>query len=134
MIRNRRQIVGLLLLISAISGSGWGCASAQVKSVQVAHVQAQVVEAASDAFAKLYLDDAISKDVYLRGRTAYGKWADGQTVLAKSLAEWKRVGDADSKTRLSAALTAAMKLSGEYLAFIGQFVDLAKVQATVEGR
>lgn len=121
------MVVVAALLLSA-------CASAQVKSVQVAHVQAQVVEAASDAFAKLYLDDAISKDIYLRGRAAYGRWAEGQTALAKSLAEWKRVGDTDSKARLSAALTAAMRLSGEYLAFLGQFVDLAKVRATVEGR
>jgi len=113
---------------------GSACAGAQPKAVQVAHVQAQIVEEASDQFAKLYLDDAISRDVYLRGRAAYGKWAEGQTVLAKSLAEWKRVGDTDSKARLSVAVSSVLKLSGEYLSFIGQFVNLGAVKAKVDGR
>jgi hypothetical protein len=126
-----RMHISLLLILATMVSA---CAGAQPRAVQVAHVQAQVVEAASDSFAKLYLDDAISRDVYLRGRAAYGKWAEGQAVLAKSLAEWKRVGDAGSKERFSAALMAAMKLSGEYLAFIGQFVDLGAVKAKVEGR
>ena len=127
---SRMHISLLLILVTMVSA----CAGAQPRAVQVSHVQAQVVEAASDSFAKLYLDDAISRDVYLRGRAAYGKWAEGQTVLAKSLAEWKRVGDADSKARLSAAITAVMKLSGDYLSFIGQFVNLGAVKAKVEGK
>ena len=130
--RRKSEVLVAWLLVMALGVSA--CAGAQPKAVQVAHVQAQIVEEASDQFAKLYLDDAISKDVYLRGRAAYGKWAEGQTVLAKSLAEWKRVGDTDSKARLSAALTAVMKLSGEYLSFIGQFVNLGAVKAKVNGR
>lgn len=119
-------VLGLLLLLVA-------CASAQTKAVRVAHVEGQVVEAASDVFAKLYLDDAISREVYLRGRAAYGKWADGQTALAKSLTEWKRVGNEDSGERLTAAISAAMRLADDYLRFIGQFVDLTKVRDGVEG-
>lgn len=131
---NRKNIsrhVAILLILALVVSA---CAGAQPKAVQVAHVQAQIVEEASDQFAKMYLDDAISRDVYLRGRAAYGKWAEGQTVLAKSLAEWKRVGDADSKARLSVALVAVMKLSGDYLSFIGQFVNLGAVKAKVEGK
>lgn len=131
---NRQKAGRLVTLLLVLSLMASACAGAQPKAVQVAHVQAQIVEEASDQFAKMYLDDAISKDVYLRGRAAYGKWAEGQTILAKSLAEWKRVGDTDSKARLSAALTAVMKLSGEYLSFIGQFVNLGAVKAKVDGR
>lgn len=130
-LRHARSHIALLLTLALVVSA---CAGAQPKAVQVAHIQAQIVEEASDQFAKMYLDDAISKDVYLRGRAAYGKWAGGQTVLAKSLAEWKRVGDADSKARLSAAITAVMKLSGDYLSFIGQFVNLGAVKAKVEGK
>ena len=122
--------VSILLLLALLVAA---CATAQPKAVQVVHFEGQIVEAASDTFAKMYLDDVISKDVYLRGRAAYKKWQDGQTVLAKSLAEWKRVGDMDSKARLNAAISAAMQLADEYLRFIGQFVDLAKVRAQVEG-
>lgn len=131
MIRRNSRYVAILLMLALVVSA---CVGAQPKAVQVAHVQAQIVEEASDQFAKMYLDDAISRDVYLRGRAAYGKWAEGQTVLAKSLAEWKRVGDADSKARLSVALMAVMKLSGNYLSFIGQFVNLNAVKAKVEGR
>lgn len=128
--RDRNSVACLLLLALTLSA----CAGAQPKAVQAAHIQAQIIEEASDQFAKLYLDDAISRDVYLRGRAAYAKWAEGQTVLTKSLAEWKRVGDVDSRTRLSAALAAVMKLSGDYVAFIGQFVNLGAVKAKVEGK
>lgn len=130
MVRRRTTYLAMLLAVSlAISA----CVGALPKAIQVAHIESQVVETASDAFAKLYLDDVISRDIYVRGRTAYQKWADGQTALAKSLAEWKRVGNKDSKARLMAAISAASRLADDYLRFVGQFVDLAKVKANVKG-
>lgn len=129
--RQHKRAIGVLLVMSVLVGA---CAGTLEKSVQVAHVEKQVVEAVSDSFAKLYLDDAISKDVYLRGRTAYGKWSVGQETLAKSLAEWKRVGGKDSSARLTAAMAAAARLADDYLRFVGQFVDIAKVKASLGGR
>lgn len=55
------------------------------KATQVAHIEKTVVEEAVVAFAKLYLDDAISRDTYLRGRAAYQKWAEAQKTVAKSI-------------------------------------------------
>lgn len=124
-----QRILGIVISLFILSA----CAAAQPKAVQVAHIEGQVVEAASDTFAKLYLSDAVSRDVYLRGRAAYGTWQAGQTALAKSLAEWKRVGSADSKVRLAEAVSAAMRLADDYLRFVGQFVDLAQIRAAVEG-
>ena len=126
----RQRFVLVLLVLSIVLSA---CAAAQPKAVQVAHIEGQIVEAASDTFAKMYLDDAISRDVYVRGRAAYKKWQDGQTALAKSLAEWKRIGDVDSKARLNAAISAVMRLADVYLRFIGQFVDVSKIKAQVEG-
>lgn len=121
--------LGFIVLMLVLTA----CAAALPKAVQIAHIEAQVVEAASDGFAKLYLDDKISKDLYLRGRAAYQRWADGQTALAKSLAEWERVGSVDSKARLTAAIAAATRLADEYLRFIGQFVNVKQLKSDLGG-
>lgn len=79
------------------------------KATQAAYIEKAVVEEASVAFAKLYLDDAISRDTYLRGRTAYQKWAEAQKTVAKSIVAWQRIGDTESRQAALVAIGEAHK-------------------------
>jgi hypothetical protein len=79
------------------------------KAVEAAHIEKVLVEEASVALAKLYLDDAISRDTYLRGRAAYQKWAEAQKTVVKSIVAWKRIGDTESRQAALAAIGEAHK-------------------------
>jgi len=118
--RNVSAVLVLVLLVGA-----WACASTPLgKAVQAADAQKQLVEASADEFARLYLNKAISVETYRQGKDAYQTWAKGETALAKSLAEWKRLQDKDSGARLSQALADVGALASAYLDFVGRFVDV----------
>ena len=118
-----RSLYGLLIL--ALIAGTWACAHSPIgKAVQVASAQKQVVEASAVEIAKLHFQGKVPDAVYGQAKDAYGKWAVSETALAKTLADWKRIGDAQSSQRLSIAIQQAATLAKTYLDAIGQFVDL----------
>mgnify|MGYP001562705070 CR=1 FL=1 len=119
----------VLLLVFAAA-----CATTPIgKAVQSAHVQKQIVEASAVEFAKLHLQGNVPEDSYLKGKEAYGKWAKGEVAVAKTLADWKRLGDTESGKRLSEALRLSGDLFRAYVDAVGQFVDLKALRARIGG-
>jgi hypothetical protein len=127
--RRAQVFVGLLLLVALAA-----CATTPIgKAVQSAHVQKQIVEASAVEFAKLHFQGKIPADKYAKGRDAYEKWAAGEVALAKSLADWKRIGDTESSQRLSKALQLSGELFRLWSEAVGGFVDLVKMKSQIEG-
>jgi len=130
--KDRLQIAVVLLLLAAFVGA---CATSPIgKAVQTAHVQKQLVEASAVEFAKLYLQGKMPDDTYLKGKAAYIKWESGEVALAKSLADWKRLGDAESGDRLSLAFKLSGSLFRSYVDAVGQWVDLNALKAKIGGK
>lgn len=122
----------VLLLLTAVAVAA--CATTPIgKAVQSAHVQKQIVEASAVEFAKLHLQGNVPEDAYAKGKDAYGKWAKGEVAVAKTLADWKRLGDTESGKRLSEALRLSGDLFRAYVDAVGQFVDLKALRAKIGG-
>lgn len=129
--RSRLQPVVVLVLLAALVGA---CATTPLgKAIQSAHVQKQIVEASAVEFAKLYLQGQVPEDSYAKGKEVYQKWAKSEIALAKSLADWKRLGDAESGNRLSLALKLSGDLFRAWADAVGQFVDLNALRAKIGG-
>ena len=103
------------------------------RAVQTAHVQKQLVEISAVEFAKLHVQGTVPDDAYVKGKTAYEKWAKGEVALAKSLSDWKRLEDLPSSQRLSDALRLSGELFRAYVDAIGQWVDLEKIRQKIGG-
>lgn len=124
----------MLLAIALVLAFAVACATSPLgKAVQVAHVQKQLVEASAVEFVKLHLQGTVPDDKYVAGKDAYTKWAKGELAVAKSLADWKRLGDADSAKRLSEALRLSGELFRAWVDAVGQFVDLQALRAKIGG-
>jgi hypothetical protein len=119
--------LAVLLVFVACATSGVG------KAVQSSDLQKQLVEAAAVEFVKLKLggDPRITPAVYDSGRQAYEKWASAQTTMAASLATWKTISNAPNEQKLQTALADVRKNADVYLAFVGKFVDLAKLKSQI---
>ena len=123
--------IALLLLVAFVVIA---CATTPIgKAVSAAHIQKQIVEASAVEFAKLHLQGNVPEDSYLKGKEAYGKWAKGEVAVAKTLADWKRLGDTESGKRLSEALRLSGDLFRAYVDAVGQFVDLKALRAKIGG-
>lgn len=122
----QKAFLSVLLLLGFLTA----CATTPLgKAVQAAHVQKQLVEASAVEFAKLYLQGKVPEAEYLKGKDAYEKWAKGEAALAKSLADWKRLGDVESGKRLGLALQLSGELFRAWVDVVGQFVDLKGLQS-----
>lgn len=128
----RVRTAAIMILMAAIVVSA--CATTPLgKAVQGAHVQKQLVEASAVEFAKLHLQGKVPDAEYAKGKAAYEKWASGEVALAKSLADWKRLGDAESGKRLGLALQLSGELFRAWTDAVGQFVDLGAMKAKAGG-
>jgi len=126
--REKRAVVVLAIVAFVLAA----CATTPLgKAVQGAHIQKQLVEASAVEFIKLHMKGAVSDADYAKGKEAYAKWAAGEDALAKSLADWKRLGDTPSSDRLGAALRLSGELFRVYSTLIGKFVDLGALRATL---
>ena len=130
--RARIRGVGALVLLALIAAA---CATTPLgKATEAANIQKQVVELSAVELVRLHDQGKVSDVVFAKGKDAYGKWAVGEVALAKSLADWKRLGDADSSQRLSVALQQSGALLRVYTDLVGQFVDLSKIKASLGGK
>lgn len=124
------QLGSVLLLVALVVG----CATTPLgKATQAADVQKQLIQASANEVARLYLDDKIDVATYRKAREVYQKWAVGETALAKSFAEWKRLQNADSSQRLGIALQDLGKLAAAYFDVVGTFVNLPALQQKIGG-
>lgn len=125
------QIVGVLVVLALMVG----CATTPLgKATQAADAQKQLIQASATTVAQLYLDDKIDVGTYRKARDAYQKWSAGETALAKSLSDWKRIQDADSSQRLSLALQVVGQLAAAYFDVVKSFIDLPALQTQIGGK
>jgi predicted small secreted protein len=122
--RSLAALVVLALLVAACASTGIG------KAIQTADLQKYLVEASAVEFAKLHFtnDPRITPEVYQKGKDAYTKWAAAQNAEARALATWKTVSNAPNEQQLKLALELVKASADQYLALIGQFVDLKKLK------
>lgn len=133
--RMREYRMGLAVaLVLAFAVACGACATSPLgKAVQVAHTQKQLVEASAVEFAKLHMQGQVPDESYLKGKDAYVKWAKAEVAVAKTLADWKRIGDTESGKQLSAALRLSGDLFRAWVDAVGQFVDLNALKAKIGG-
>ena len=135
--RSKHLIALFLLLATLNAGCGGFGLTAKTdvgKAVQAADIEKALVTEAMTQFAVLHLHESVSDANYATGRTAYKTWANSQRTVAKSIAAWKRIGDADSGNAVLVAISEAQKLAASLLHLIGQFgVDVGAARAKVGG-
>ena len=131
--RTRTKGIGALVILALVVSA---CAAGKPLgiAVEIVDVQNRLVKAVAIEFIRLHRTGKISDVVYAQGKGAYESYAAGEAALAKSLADWKRIGDADSSQRLSVALQQFQELFRVYLNFIGQFVDVGAIRASLGGK
>jgi hypothetical protein len=118
-----------------------GCSTFQLsaktdigKAVQTADIEKALVTEAMTQFAVLHFQGKVTDETYAKGRTAYGTWAQAQTTVAKSIAAWKRIGDAQSGQAVMVAIGEAQKVAASLLNLLGQWgVDIGSARAKVGG-
>lgn len=129
-----------LFILCAVLSAGCGgrfalTAKSDVgKAAQAADIEKALVEEAMTQFAVLHFKGVISDANYATGRKAHGTWATAQTTVAKSVAAWKRIGDAESGQAVMVAIQEAQKLAASLLHIFGQFgVDIGAARDKVGG-
>ena len=133
--------LAVLLVLAVLLSSGTGCgmfaltAKTDVgKAAQAADIEKALVEEAMTQFAVLHFKGDVSDETYAVGRSAYVKWTEAQKVVAKSIAAWKRIGDATSGGTVMVAIGEAQRLAGSVLNLLGQFgVNIGAIRSKIGG-
>lgn len=124
----RSAALALVLLLLA------SCASTAIgRGIEAASIQKQLVQAAMVEVIKLQLTGKITNADYQTAVGAYSKWSMGEAILANAIAEWQTVKSQDNTTKLNDNLSAVAALSTQFLAFVGQFVNIPFLQTKIKG-